>query len=164
MINKTWLAFMVSLLLLSCTFEQASEPENEFTENSIETDTATVLEARWIEDDSAYAALSAYNGTYDLITESEGVDCKLRMNYLGDKRFKTELKLAVPQICNATIEGEVLMDRTQHGFYNTDSCFLHVNFLGIYGNTVSIEIEQVEDCPLIKGDCIVSGTYTRMLE
>ena len=56
------------------------------------------------------------------------------------------------------------MDRTQHGFYNTDSCYLHVNFLGMYGNTISIEIEQVEDCSLIKGDCIVSGTYTRMLE
>ena len=93
MTNKTWLAFMVPLLLLSCSYEKANEPENEFTGNSKETDSANVLEARWIEDDSAYAALSLYNGTYDLITESEAVDCKLRMSYLGDKRFKPGLSI-----------------------------------------------------------------------
>lgn len=115
---------------------------------------------RAAEEEQAFRELGSYNGNYKLYTESEGADGKLELNYKGDKIFSFRLNLQVPDLCQGDVEGEILMDRTQHGLFQQDSCLLHFNFMGNWGDRgFIVEIEQPDRCNLMKGDCIFTGKY-----
>jgi hypothetical protein len=142
---------------LAVNVDSASGPQEETEEEEME----RILRERQEEDEKAYAELGMYNGTYQLQTESEGATGTLNLSYSSDRIFNFKLELSVVDFCKGLIEGEVTMDRTQHGFYNTEGCYLHFNFLGSWGSNLIVEIEQDGSCTHMEGDCIFGGTYTQ---
>ena len=65
-------------------------------------------------------------------------------------------------ICKGNIEGEVFMDGTQHRLYSNGNCNIHFNFEGSNAETgLVIELDQVENCDKMKGECIFSGKYVK---
>lgn len=174
---KKYLLFLVSFAL-SCNSSDQTKTNTQETavKDSIATiDTAAapvvreeteaeeserIAKERAEADAQAYNELNVYDGSYNLNTESEGAEGKLTLTYKGDRVFKFKLELLVSDVCTGTIENELTMDRTQHGVFQTDGCFLHFNFMGNYAESgMIIEIEQADKCDLMKGDCIFTGQY-----
>jgi len=122
-----------------------------------------IMKARHEEDEKAYNQLGIYSGEYTLSTESEGAVGKLKLIYEGERVFSFELSLEVPDVCSGIIKDKFVMDRTQHGFYDTDDCLLHFNLNGYNGSKgFIVEIEQPGSCSHLSEDCIFSGTYTTL--
>lgn len=131
-------------------------------EETEEEESERLLRERAAEDEEAYKYLSTYDGTYTLFTESEGAEGKLELKYNNDRVFDFKLELKALDICQGSASGQVVMDRTQHGFFQTDGCMLHFNFMGNWGDSgMVVEIEQPEACSLMKGECIFTGKYTQ---
>ncbi|MFN0047645.1 MAG: hypothetical protein ACKVOU_00830 [Cytophagales bacterium] len=142
--------------IVDSTLSNAKAEETEAEESE------RIAKEKFEEDELAYKELGQYDGKYTLNTESEGADGNLEMQYSGERVFKFKLIIEAVDICAGNIEGEIFMDRTQHGIYRTDSCYLHFNFNGSYANAgLIIEIAQDDRCSSMKGDCIFSGNYTK---
>lgn len=132
-------------------------------EESEDEETARIMKQRQEEDEKAYSELDTYDGAYTLVTESEGAIGKLKIKYKGERVFSFELSLDVSDVCSGIIKDEFVMDRTQHGFYNTDDCALHFNLNGYSAdNGYIVEVAQPGMCTHLSEDCIFSGTYVTL--
>lgn len=118
-----------------------------------------ILSERATDDEKAYSELSTYNGTYILNTESEGAEGTLTLTYNSDRTFVFTLEMKALDICSSSIQGQVFMDRTQHGLYQNKDCLLHFNFMGNWESGTILEIDQPESCSLMKGECTLTGRY-----
>lgn len=168
------LTFALSLFVLGCTSSSKNQehepssvsPDSIRTKDSVrddeteEEESERLLRERAIEDEKAFAELNVYDGKYSLSTESEGAEGSLQLTYEGNKSFSFKLDLTVVDICKGSIDGKIFMDRTQHGLFQQDSCLLHFNFMGSWGDSgFIVEIEQPDPCNLMNGDCIFTGKY-----
>jgi hypothetical protein len=113
------------------------------------------------EDEKVYGELGIYNGTYGIITESEGVYATLEVEYNNDKTFTFTWLFTAADTCEAKYSGLFFMDQTQHGFYVDGECTLHFNFMGNWGDGDIIEIEYDGRCEGLKGECIFIGKYLK---
>ncbi len=170
-----YIVILISIsLLLGCSSERKTSEQPADSLNNVrdtisdsslheeteEQETERVAREKAIEDEKAFRELNTYNGTYTLQTESEGVEGVLELTYAEDRVFTFKLNLQALDICKGTVEGEIFMDRTQHGLYQRDNCILHFNFMGNWGDSgFVVEIEQPDKCTLMEGDCIFSGKY-----
>ena len=119
-----------------------------------------LMRERSLEDEKAFAELGVYDGKYLLSTENEGANGSLELKYNGEKVFIFKLSLKVPDVCDGLVEGEVSLDRTQHGLYQHDNCLLHFNFMGYWADSgYVVEIEQPEQCGQMEGNCTFTGKY-----
>ena len=174
---KILFALLLVSVLISC-----SDKKNNTTEESAKTDSVDVsvhsddyeepsednedLKKRSAEDSIAYASLGAYNGEYQLHTESDGVDAKLQLMYGNDRTFKYQWSFVVTSEeanCKAELKGTVTMDRTQHGFDSQGECRVHFNFKSLQNGRYAVEInfEDESKCKMVSGPCIFSGTYLK---
>jgi hypothetical protein len=167
--------------LYSCNFDNHTSIKTESMTTSSEQDvseckdTAELSEVELLEielkkrakDDSiAFASLEVYNGKYYIITESEGVKAYLTLKYSGNKTFIINWDFEVNNVaarCNGKIDGEILMDQTQHGFFVCNHSIIHFNFNGTWNGNEVVEIifEEPYKCKKISGDCDFSGTYIK---
>lgn len=124
--------------------------------NDSEEDPEEMQDERYEADEQAYRDLDQYNGVYAIQTESEGVNASLTLEYKGERVFSFELFLEVADVCTGRINDEFFMDRTQHGFYDREGCLLHFNLV-----EGKVEIEEVDGCAFMKGECTFSSTWVR---
>lgn len=124
------------------------------------------LEQRAKEDSTAYATLDTYTGTYTLQTESDGVQVHLILEYMGDKVFRFDWEFKEDQEeaqCSGKFSGDLLMDRTQHGFCACEQATMHVHFNGTWSghDVVEVVFQDMLSCTSIVGACEFGGTYTK---
>lgn len=129
-------------------------------------ETDRVMRLRYFEDSVAYAQLVTYDGTYQIQTESEGVNATLSLHYNGDRTFTYDWNFVVDNEeiqCNGSRKGLIAMDRTQHGVDVKEACLMHVNFNGNQdgGYVVEIDFEDQSKCDFLTGECAFSGTYLK---
>jgi hypothetical protein len=115
---------------------------------------AEEMERLQSEEQHVFDDLGAYDGMYNLYTESENAEGTLQMKYLGDRTFKFVLRLSVDDLCEGIVQDTAFVDRTQHALFATDHCLLHFNLLG-----ENIEIVEPDGCDQMEGDCTFSGVY-----
>ncbi|MDL5048522.1 hypothetical protein QQ054_21140 [Oscillatoria amoena NRMC-F 0135] len=126
-----------------------------------------IFKQRYLEDSIAFAELDRYDGTYEIQTESEGVNAQLVLQYKNDMTFNYTWSFNVASgevSCKAHREGVLMMDRTQHGFDRVDDCMMHFNFNGLWdgGMVIEIDFEDQFKCNFIKGnECTFSGAYVK---
>jgi hypothetical protein len=162
------ISFWLMLVLLAFAINACFSPSKEKPSNTDETTFETEEEEmdrlgreKEKEEEKVYGELGMYNGTYTIKTESEAVEASLDLKYNGDKTFSFTWFFAAADLCEAKYSGLILMDQTQHGFYNDNECTLHFNFMGSWGGSLVVEIDHNEVCPGMKGECIFSGTYLK---
>lgn len=169
---------MILVFLVSCTNTKTKESDHSTVGDSViesttsplaaskeeteEEETERISKERFEEDQKAFSELGSYDGKYTLLTESDGATGTLELKYSGERLFAFTLSLNVAEQCDGIVEAELVMDRTQHGFYQGGSCYLHFNFMGSYADGTIVEIEQPDKCEEMKGDCIFSGTYQKI--
>lgn len=124
------------------------------------------LKNRAKDDSIAFESLDVYNGKYSVMTESEGVNAYLTLKYIGNKtfRFSWDFKVANEGAkCNGNIDGEIMMDKTQHGIFVCNNSIIHFNFNGTWNGNEVVEIifEEPNKCKKISGECNFSGTYIK---
>jgi len=158
--NIIYLAIVLMLLSLLACQPKVKQQETEAQE------TERLTQEKQAEDETAFQALSTYNGDYYIeIGENEGLNAVLTLQYNGDKTFDfvwTFQVQAEETQCNGKLQGKILMDRSQHGFYQENGCFVHFNFNGLYNNKMVVEIPDVEkdNCKSLQGECTFGGIYT----
>ncbi len=175
--DRAFFALFAICLISGCSTNRGSDNESNSQEDSIalqndsiqvvnrveeteQEEADRLMRERSLEDEKAFAELGVYDGKYLLSTESEGADGSLELKYNGEKVFTFKLALNVPDVCKGLVEGEVFMDRTQHGLYQQDNCLLHFNFMGNWADSgYVVEIEQPEKCGQMEGDCAFGGKY-----
>jgi hypothetical protein len=125
---------------------------------------ATKVQPDSIEDylakEKVSGGLSGYNGKYFLNTKSKGAEGILELKYKGNKIFNFSLSLRTPNICRGDMQGEIFMDKLQHGFYSGNGCILHFNFKDDEASgEIVVQIEQPDLCNHIDNACVFSGHY-----
>lgn len=167
---------LISLLIFGCAKNTSQEnttvDEEEFYSDSI---SESILEeeeyklARFREDSAAFALLDMYDGTYYIVTESEGVSASLSLKYNGDRTFDYEWTFNVSNAetnCQAARKGTFTMDRTRHGMDGEEDCLVHFNFddelEGYY--RISIDFADQAQCSGLDGNCNFFGIYEKPVE
>ncbi|MCS7004818.1 MAG: hypothetical protein NZM38_05775 [Cytophagales bacterium] len=155
--RSTFSYFFVVVIFLVLGACQASQKKAEETDNNEEQVTK--------ENEEAYQALVGYSGTYQIESgENEGLSSKLTLQYNNDKTFDFTWNFEVHSEetnCTGKLQGKILVDNTQHGFYQEGDCIVHFNFNGIYNGKFLVEIPPIEksSCQTLQGECAFGGTY-----
>lgn len=165
--KKKLLLLVCSMALVVCSCQSKSgyaggeQSPALFDSAKPHADEPAILQERQAEDDSAYATLRFHSGDYVLYTESEGVNATLQLQYNDDKTFNFLWRFEAPDAgCSGEMKGLLLMDRTQHGFYHADGCMVHFEFRGLWDGQYLVDLTLEENnCMLMTGNCIFSGTY-----
>jgi hypothetical protein len=170
------LFLLVALMAFGCgqntSQETTTSEETEFSADSISESTLDEQEyeaARFREDSVAYAQLDMYDGTYYIVTESEGVNASISLKYNGDRTFEYEWTFTVSNAeahCQAARKGTFTMDRTRHGMDGEEECLVHFNFddelEGYY--RISIDFADQSQCRGLDGNCNFFGIYEKPAE
>ena len=167
--KPTTLYILCLIALVCCARNKNSSTESPNADTIATTNSSVELTKLSSEHATPSDSLAAYDGVYELRTESDGVNAKLTLTYKRNSTFEYYwiFRVTGGEVkCQGEQNGSITVAGNRRGFDDRGDCSLRFDFNGLQnGNyVVDMAFEDQEKCKTLSGPCLFSGTYLRRYE